>query len=313
MIFRNAKPPFKTAHMEPLWISQITDLNEMQDRMSNHILVAFDMEASLQRIHEIGLAISIDPPQFCIGRCRFFDENKIQAFTVEVHERNTRGYEFKRHGETISVENELQAGPMIGKLLKDFQTLGKLILVGYDLQMEFKWISEHYPSLASCFSAWVDVQELVTTQCEGVRIGLTDAIQGLGIIDNRHNSKQHSAANDAVRNLAVLAGLLSGTQLITTHSSLPPVKAFRHWTEYSFSVRLATTDGGPLPQFTARDLSELFAGYDLQAVGLNRKNNRYIWWMAFYTLESLREFIRDRESLKVEGKVLKVILATGIA
>jgi len=290
--------------------------------MSNNILVAFDMEASPRMISEMGLAILLvgeNTPRFCIGRCRFFDENDVQAFTIEIRERNKKDYEFKRHGETIHVENELQAGPAIEKILNDFQTLGKLILVGYDLQMEFKWISEHYPSLASSFSAWVDVQELVTAQCEGVRLGLTGALQGLGIIDNRHNSQQHSAANDAVRDLAVLAGLLSGTTLITTsqckdqgYSSLPPIKAFRDWTQYPFSVRLATTDGGPLPQIPARDLAELFAGYDLKAVGLNRKDDVHIWWMAFHTLESLKEFIRDNESLEVEEKALKIILMTGI-
>lgn len=203
----------------------------------------------------------------------------------------------------------------------DFQNLGNLILVGYDLQMEFKWISERYPSLASYFSAWVDVQELVTAQCGGVRLGLTGAVQGLGIIDNRHNAQQHSAANDAVRDLAVLAGLLSGTKLITTpqgkeqakgYSSLPPVKAFRHWAQYPFSVRLATMDGGSLPAVSHRNLAELFAGYDLTAVGLNREDNVHIWWLAFWTLKSLREFIRDSEGLKVEGKVLKVTQVTGI-
>lgn len=292
--------------------------------MSNNVLVAFDMEASPQIRSEMGLAILLvgeNTPHFCIGRCRFFDENDVQAFTIEIHERNKKQYEFKRHGETIYVENELQAGPAIEKILMDFQNLGKLILVGYDLQMEFKWISEHYPSLASYFSAWVDVQELVTAKCEGVQLGLTGAVQNLGMIDNRHNSQQHSAANDAVRDLAVLAGLLSGTKLITTPqckdqikgcSSLAPVKAFRDWTQYPFSVRLATMDGGPLPQISPRNLAEVFAGYDLKAVGSNRKNNVHIWWMAFYTLESLREFIRDNESLKVEGKALKVILVTGI-
>jgi len=125
----------------------------------------------------------------------------------------------------------------------------------------------------------------VTAQCEGLRLGLTGAVQGLGIIDNRHNSQQHSAANDAVRDLAVLVGLLFGTELITTprckdqvkgYSSLPHVKAFRDWTQYPFSVKLATTDGGPLPQLSPRNLAEMFAGYDLKAVGLNRKNNVHI-------------------------------------
>lgn len=189
------------------------------------------------------------------------------------------------------------------------------------MQMEFKWISEHHPALASSFAAWEDVQELVTAQCGGVRLGLTDAVSGLGIIDNWRNSHQRSAANDAVRHLAVLAGLLAGVKLMATprcksgvegSELVPRVKAFRDWGQFRFSVRLVAADGGKLAGLCARDLVEMFAGYGLMVVGLNCMDGIDIWWLAFDTLGSLKRFICDNESLKVEGKAVKVMVVTGM-
>ncbi len=49
-----------------------------------------------------------------------------------------------------------------------------------------------------------------------------------------------------------------------------------------------------LPDFTLKDLVELFASYHLKAVGMNEKNRvrRRILWVAFHTVESLRDFIK---------------------
>ncbi len=328
MTIRDGKPSFKTHHIEPLWSNVITSLKELKDIMPDSVLVAFDIEGAFGTIKELGLAmltVTESTPRFGIGRRHFFEDNNVQAFTIDIRDRPQRHYEVERHGQTICIENGIEAGPAMEKILKDFQGLGKrkFILIGYAMATEMKWISGHYPAVAQYFSAWVDVQQLIATQCDAAYLGLTNALQALNIIDNRNCARRHSAANDAIRALTILAGLLAGKTLATKpkrddwvkiHRSLPSLKSFGPWTRYPFAVRVSAVDGSFLPDITLKDLVELFASYNLKAVGMNEKNRvrRRILWAAFHTVESLRDFIMHVEDEGVGGKRLKVIVATGL-
>ncbi len=324
---KNSRPAyFLAAPLKPFWSSKVTSLEELKERISNHVLVGFDIEGHHGNTSEIGLAIlaiSGNTPYICLDRRQFSDENCIQAFTIDIQKRWKKHSEPKKH-QIICVDNELQAGPACEKILAGFR--GPFILVGYDLSTELKWISEKYPTFASYFSAWLDVQELVGRAYNGHFIGLTNALHGLGIIDNRHNYHYHSAANDAVRNLAILAHLLSGAKVafqppppnkeeeVKRWSSLPHLRQYGPRTNYPFSARVSTTDGDALPDLTLEELANLYASYNLKAVAMNCKNQQRgkIWWLAFHTLESLKDFLRDFEGTVIKGKSLKVILAIGI-
>ncbi len=203
MTLRDGKPRFKTNHIEPFWSNVVTSLAKLKDVMPESVLVAFDIEGFLETIKEIGLAIltvTESTPRFGIGRRHFFEDNNVQAFTIDIRDRPQRHYEVERHGQTICIDNGLEAGPAMEKIIKDFQSLGKrkFILIGYAMATEMRWISEHYPAVAQYFSAWADVQQLIATQCDNAYLGLTNALQALNIIDNRNRARRHSAANDAV-------------------------------------------------------------------------------------------------------------------
>jgi hypothetical protein len=141
MITKNDRPSFKICHIEPFWNSRIRNLESLKYYMSDAILVAFDMEGWRGNITELGLAIlSTDDenkPRYCPGRCRFYDENKVQAFTIEIHKKPRTNYEFKRHGDTIRVESEEEAIPVLERILAQLQGSGRLILVGYAMYTEF--------------------------------------------------------------------------------------------------------------------------------------------------------------------------------
>ena len=325
---KNGRPAyFLTAHLKPFWSSKITSLEELKERMSNHVLVGFDMEGYHGNTSEIGLAMlatSGTTPHAYLNRRQFSDGNCIQAFTIDIQKRWKKNSEPKKHTQITSVDDELQAGPACEKILAGFRDLGPFILVGYDLSTEFKWISEKYPAFASHFSALLDVQELVGRGGSGPFLGLTNALHGLGIVDNRHNYHYHSAANDAVRSLAILAHLLSGAKLafkspsnkdeVKRWSSLPHLRQCGPRTNHPFSARVSTTDGDALPALSLKELANLYASYNLKAVAMNCNNQQRgkIWWLAFHTLESLKDFLRDFEGTLIEGRSLKVILAIGI-
>jgi hypothetical protein len=332
MILKNSgRPKFKIKHIQPLWGSKITQLQLLRDSMPDATLVSFDIEGLLPRTTELGLAIisvNENRPHFCPGRSRFYIENHVQAFTIDIREGPSLNYESERLGETIRVETDTEAGFAMEKILAKFQDSGRrrLILVGYDMYSEFQWISEQYPLLAPYFTAWVDVQELMASKCKVTQLGLTDALRALGIADNRHNLNRHSAANDAVRNLAVLAGILSGSECtiellpdrdqnkIRKYTSLPHARQIGPTTRYPFTAHVGAVDGIPLPVRTPKELSTMYAGYSLKAVGVNSKTRRLvtIWWMAFHTLESLKSFMLDIEGSNIEGKILKVVQTTGL-
>jgi hypothetical protein len=247
----------------------------------------------------------------------FFDENNVRARTVELVERPFSRSEIRK-GDILPARDELDACALLERELQILQKSRKLILVRYDLHTEFKWVSERCPSFASYFSCWIDVQELVAQRCDGKVLGLTNALLAFNIIDNRRGKHHHSAANDAVRFLAILAALLASREPIIEKTP-PMVKRFPKLRrtsaqEFPFTVYMKTEDGSTLPDCTWAEMCNVFAQFDLKAVGRNTKRGRpvYTWWLAFNTVKGLQGCMGWIERETIHGKNLRVVSATGL-
>lgn len=318
----------ETKDIEPLWSSKLCDLDAVRKHMQGAILVAFDIESSRDSISELGLAMLVvdeNNPHYCIGRGRFYHHNKVQSFSVRLREKPTTGYVDKRYGETITIASEKEIVPAMDEMLKRFRGQRNLILVGYDMYREFRWISECWPTMASYFSGWVDVQELVPAGSDRVQVSLNDALRACKIIDDRSRipSNQHAPATDGVRSLAVLAALLDerevnlaspATSPIKVYNCLPRPASLRPRGQFPFSARISTAAGSQLPLRTPTELCRMYSAFDLKAVGTNRSRGKatMTWWMAFNTSESLRDFVAEVDGSIVDEKELKVFSVIGL-
>jgi len=296
------------------------------------MLIALDIEG-IDRVNqgpnEIGLAfLRFDAGggkvcMLCPGTSRFYDENKIQAHTIQIRDRmptfNLRKREPLKYGSAVIVDTK-QLGSTIDKILSKYaQESPNLILLGFSMSAEVKWIAQQCPSLSLHFAAWADVQGFAAERAGGRTLGLIHTLKAMGIRDWR--PIRHRAANDAVRCLAALSGLISTDPSTFTvpqrqtgfqyFSKLPKGSRLDN---HPFAVRITTADGSKLPYeiSTPEHLSKLFVEYEIKAVGLNactervRANGVKIWWISFRTLEALEEFVDKVNGSTLYGKTLYV-------
>ncbi|KAF2670054.1 hypothetical protein BT63DRAFT_454235 [Microthyrium microscopicum] len=222
----NHHPPgFRTSPIKKLWEAAITDVVALINDMLDTTLVSFKIEfqGMTSDIREFGIAIL--PPtneglRFRPGRHEVYQDNNIEAFTYKLHDTATiqdpRNYQREHflHGSVTVTNSHQETGQAIEKVLAPFQERGqKTILVGYNLSREFKWLSKHCPDLAKKFDAWLDIFELVHPDKQIKPPSYRNVLRGMGILDNSHLFNHRNAANDAVRNLAILAGFMQGRQV----------------------------------------------------------------------------------------------------
>lgn len=251
-----------------------------------------------------------------IGRLRFQHENHVQAFTFEIGANCNNGTEHVYRRDMIQrVWSDQEAAAAIEKTLRRFRKASKLILVGYDVYVEFRWLSKN-PTPASYFSAWCDAQELLSVHSDGAQIGLGHALLGLKIIDKRPMGNGHSAASDTVRTLAILAALLDGKEFvppparILSYHYVPRYTSFTPHAKFGEAVRISNESGGPLPCREPADLIQLYSAFDLKAVGMNSSGDSRvarIWWIAFNSAQSMQEFIWKVNGSEVDEQRLVVI------
>jgi hypothetical protein len=127
----SGQPQFRTKHISTLWKSKILDLKTHKERIPKSLLVALDIESSVQGVSEIGLAflrVHEKEPLFCgDGTIQtFHSQNKVQTYTIQdsdrVPKKNT-SREAIKVGTIVLVDVE-EVGPTVN---------GSLILVGFDL------------------------------------------------------------------------------------------------------------------------------------------------------------------------------------
>ena len=326
----------KNRDVQPLLKSEIRGLANIQDRLAGATVVAFDMEGfnqhpdgryrSSEESGELGVAVlrpSSKPLRFFSSMYHFYNQNEIEAFTIRIQER--------RYGPvvgTMTDETKQTAGARLHKFLSSIP--GELILVGFGMQREFKWISDEYPAIAALFTSWCDIQELVADSYKSMTAepdklltqyrepSLDRVMKALKISGWRSRHQKHGAAGDAVKFLAVLSALFWGRVLhelpkpsICRLSRLP----HRKYDEYSGkrNARITAWDGSKLPLQTPNGLADFCAlHHGLLAVGLDAiaanlaRDRKRIWWVSFLTKEALDEFIAKVHGSLYEGVKLFV-------
>jgi hypothetical protein len=143
----------QTAH-HPLLVSKIPNLSTLGHLIPSSIVVALDKEGVSKHINghlipnpaitEIDVAILLptgNTPRFIPHMSQFHDGNGIEAFTLRIHERP--------YGPVVGLMTNVtqeDAGHHLQRFLAKFK--GEQILLGYDMQAEFTWMTTHCPSLA---------------------------------------------------------------------------------------------------------------------------------------------------------------------
>jgi hypothetical protein len=324
-------PKFRTDHIATLWESRIPDIDALKQHLPGSVLIAIDVESSNHGECEIGLAtlrIGGDPPQFFRNLQYFYDQNQVQATTIQISERGVNSSDSDRYGDTVLVKDaDEDARLAVEKVLSRHQGQN-LILVGFDMYTELEWISkisERCASLALSITAWVDLEELTLERCECPRINLMATLKAMQIEDSF--SGNYLAANGAVRCLLVLSALVSVDSLafpiksdtapsgVTLLYGIPRPREYGSHTRHPFSARITTVNGDTLPieYKTPYSIAKLFAKYPLEAVGLNCQNYRVrpngvkFWWLSFPTAEVLESFTLEVHRSTLNGKELSVV------
>ncbi|PVH91845.1 hypothetical protein DM02DRAFT_702719 [Periconia macrospinosa] len=221
-------------------IQHIPDLDSLRRHLSEGaVLVAFDTE-SYGHFHkdrlrptgeasELGFAALQWPrPALRLNvPCKDFAYgNGVELLTVQLQQRTCKSLE--RTTSPIKHVNGLEETKQnIYQFLPE-STKVKVILVGYHLSTEFRWIAMNCPALIKSFAAWVDVQELVmqqhaprSTDTPSRQVSLKAALHAMGLAISPNTHKQHRAANDASRTLQLLSGFLMSRPFTPTPSHHP--------------------------------------------------------------------------------------------
>ena len=191
-------PKFDIKNISPLWASKIAHLRELKLTLPESVLVAFDIESSVQGISEIGLAFlraSSQSPQFHSdgGTQSFYVQNQVQAHSIQIRNRISKSAtrETTIFGDTLLIDIE-EIDTVFKNVFSNYTD--KLILVGFDIYSEFNWMSQECPSLSSYFTAWIDIQEIASERSgrsEDIRLSLSDTLRALNIKDWHKKSTQH--------------------------------------------------------------------------------------------------------------------------
>ncbi|KAK0702729.1 hypothetical protein B0H67DRAFT_675898 [Lasiosphaeris hirsuta] len=329
---------FRTKQWQSLWESNVSNLAALKDvfQSSASTFVAIDTEGYHSKgdigVTEIGIAVLPHRDQVPAGNATknletFFDKSSIQShsFRIQGRERREKGRDAYQFGESRHIEPR-EIEPVLVSLfasLKDqFQ---HLVLVGFDLSSEFMFLASDLHTITPFVSSWVDLQELVAdisgskTSKPSMRyplLALGFPSGGLSV----PNKSQHSAGNDAVRELAILVKLLGlpessiPPQIHKTSSQASRSRPLRMFWDscrprpkelYPFIATVHLT-GGKLTCIikNLEGLQRIFAKYEPTAVGMV-KNGNY-GWVCLPSADRLAQFFEEIESLEVEGMAWNV-------
>jgi hypothetical protein len=148
---------------------KIPDLETFKEAILDSVVIGLHVDSSLKGVNETGIAILPihTIPQINGGLGQFHDENHVRIYTIQIPRKNS-GRERCRYRTRAVVQQSKDIAPAVLGFLSKTPGLTtakpeNVILVGYDMIVEFRWISKN-PGIASYFTSWVDVQELVSKQ-----------------------------------------------------------------------------------------------------------------------------------------------------
>ena len=344
MRYHSPSRGFKTKDWRALWRSNIENFDKLKEKStSNSAFVAIDAEGwhvdkDRLDVSEIGIAVlpplvseDAKGPDTDFELDSLFSRHSIQgySFRIRERERRERDRESFRFGDVQHVEPEEMETRLVGTLESISRQFGNLILVGFDLSFEFGLIASKLTQITPFFSSWIDLQE-ITTEVSGTQSpSMTDTLLALGLpldgVSVRRKSSQHSAGNDAVRELAVLLKLLTlpgGNTSLQIHQE--PSKSRRHGNAKNPGLHMYWNDRRPRPKelypFVATiriegasvarkfqnltHLRRIFKSYEPTAVGTS-KNSGY-GWICLASAEVLARFVMDVQGQELGGVVWNV-------
>jgi hypothetical protein len=141
-------PSFQVKHISSLWESKIPSLKALKGFIPGSLLVAIDVQFPSQGTSEIGVAfLPVNTEQSLQlpgdGTLRtLYHQNAIQTHTIEIYDRMLKRHpgEGVKYGSSISVDAENVTATIV-KLISATKHAGSLLLVGFDMYAEFKWMS----------------------------------------------------------------------------------------------------------------------------------------------------------------------------
>jgi len=334
---------FKHSCISTLWESEIRDLAKLREHLPQSVLVGLNIKSFRDGGHllatEVGLAVlrvTDQWPEFCHGRdsgfCLrdYYHHNKVEVLTIRLRPRqiNKRlaswhpdGEPEKRFGEAVNADSDEKASDIAAAMLSKYE--GSKILVGWSMRTDFEWILENCSSLAEIFSAWVDLQELVMHRRiqEGLGLktpGMNNTLREMQVTYPGPKHHQTCPANDALRTLNVLSGLVHNVSMIQLPPSAPKVRAlhripplrtsrpFAAWVETEYRRRL------PLISHEAlRDRFSRYAGLKTVAVSWRTQREKaqgaFRWFVEFNSEESLNQFIKEVDGSIIDNVPLRIV------
>ena len=228
---------FRSDAIQQLWGSQIKDLTALRQDYAGSIIEALDTEASCYftkemakpcpDVTEVGIAalpLNGEITQPYEGIKQMHRDGGVSAVTIQIGERRALSKE-RLLGQKIKSEPK-DVASVIESILAKYK--GRLILAGFALYNDLKWIADKCPTILSYFIAWLDVQEFAMQRCKEFATeseitdlsppGLSDVLKAMEIRDQRRYLRTHYAVNDALRTLIVLCGLASDPTLLSDMS-----------------------------------------------------------------------------------------------
>ncbi|KAJ6782379.1 hypothetical protein PWT90_06469 [Aphanocladium album] len=337
-----------TKHWSSLWRSNISTLACLKDITPHTGFVAIDAEPwRHDSIHvaEIGLSLiqpfdlnEIAQPFATIEEMQKHVSLSTYSIKICGREQGKREHFLAQHNMIVKpeeLENELREvllsfrdslATQNGKPLNAGSSAPSLVLVGFDLAFELSSLSSLYPKILDCFSAWLDLQELVKDAAQlgkAENPSMRDSLSALGFgrvsTDIGSMWKKHTAAKDTLRIAAVLVGLLlrgldQGVLPLTfTHRrKWSPGKASGRYRgtgklfnnerpkpreNFPFTAKISLCGArAPPSKVKASDLMDIFADYNPTAVG-SLSQGHATGFVSLPSLHDLEHFI-----LSINGK-----------
>jgi len=324
---------FKTSHWKTLWMSKVSDFDELKKVAATSAFVAIDTEGwgrDTREVAEIGLSfMALD---FSANHTNSVSFNKALPTLPTLHDLvdhyriRTRcirvagrvrdmgireAFEFGNEDDVTYLPAE-EIGTAIALTLASFkkETKRDLVLVGFAPCAEFRAISIHYSVIAEYFSSWVDLQEVVR-EVAGINFkpSMRKTLIGLGFEHDRaavpvDRKRKHNAGNDTVRMLRILVSLLHLSKPAQLHITKTKTPGATHVHKVKFWNGMKPKPREVYPFIAIMKL----VGYDLSGVRLNglRSNfleyspvavgisaNKKYGWVCLPSLDVLDEFVRD--------------------
>ena len=334
---------FPTKDWQKLWESSITTLPQLAEAARTSGFVAIDVEPDADlKPAEIGLSF-LPPQPHHHPEPKVWLKDLQQQFSIQSHcfrppNKDTRLRKSFHLGEVEYVTPQ-DMEQTFAKYLHSFastisesdpESHPKLVLVGFDLGFEMRWLSKEFLTILQKFTSWIDMQELINNLATGpvsrCRPNMRECLMAFGFSNNnarrRSQNTRHNAGMDTMRIIGLLLKLLTfetdrriditrygatktgerrqmsrhfGDRTMNGHVDMFVHRRPSPPQRFPFlvEVRLLGTAARGIRPIT---LNEIFCSYKLIAVAsakTQRPGATYVkGWIALEDLQSLEEVVR---------------------